>query len=360
MFHALIMAGGTGTRLWPLSRRAHPKQLLKLVGDNSMFEHAVARLSPLLPLEQVHVVARADLIDALSAQVPALPGDNFVVEPEGRGTAPAIGLGAIHLLERDPEAVMAVLTADHYIADVPAFQRALSAAETLAHDGYLVTLGIKPAFPSTGYGYIEQGAQARVVKGQTAYEVEAFTEKPDGRTATAMVASGAYAWNSGMFIWRADQILSEFERQMPRFHGQLMEIAAALGTADYENVLARVWPQVSKQTIDYGIMEGADDVLLLPVEIGWSDVGSWASLFDVRPLDADGNILLGEHAAIDTTDTLVYGESRRDERFVATIGVDNLVIVDTPDALLICRRGREQDVKTLVNRLRDEGREALL
>ncbi|MGC9523672.1 MAG: mannose-1-phosphate guanylyltransferase [Anaerolineae bacterium] len=356
MFHALIMAGGIGTRLWPLSRRANPKQLLRLVDDASMFEHAVARLSPLVPIEQIHVVARADLIDALWAQVPALPRTNFIVEPEGRGTAPAIGLGAIHLLKEDPDAVMAVLTADHHIADVPAFQRALSVAEALAQEGHLVTMGIQPSFPSTGYGYIEQGAATKVVRGLQAYEVEAFTEKPDADRATKMVTSGDYAWNSGMFIWRADRILAEFARQMPRFHEQLAEIADALGTADYEPVLARLWPQVDKQTIDYGIMEGAKDVVVLPVEIGWSDVGSWASVFDVRPPDEDGNILLGEHMAINTTDTLVYGG----DRLIATIGVDDLIIVDTPDALLVCRRGHEQDVKALVDRLRKDGREELL
>jgi len=355
MYHAVIMAGGTGSRLWPVSRRATPKQLLKLAGDDTMFQHSVYRMAPLMGPEQVYVVARADLISALSAQVPTLPGENYIVEPEGRGTAPAIALAAIHLLQSDPDAVMAVLTADHYIADTAAFRTTLSAAQDLALDGHLVTLGIEPLFASTGFGYIEQGSPGIPVDGLAVYDVAAFTEKPDAETAEAMLKSGNYVWNGGMFIWRAARILQEFERQMPVFHAQLMEIAATLGTPKYEDVLARVWPTVETETIDFGIMEGAEDVVVLPVEIGWSDVGSWASVFDVRPSDEDGNILLGRHESIDTANTLVYGG----KRLIATIGVDNLIIVDTPDALLICRRGHEQDVKAIVSRLKAAGDETL-
>jgi mannose-1-phosphate guanylyltransferase len=348
MYHAVIMAGGVGSRLWPVSRRAHPKQLLKLAGDDTMFEHSVYRMAPLLDPEQIYVVARADLIGALSAQVPSLPRENYIVEPEGRGTGPAIALAAVHLLKSDPHAVMAVVTADHYISDTAAFREALSAAQALAQDGHLVTLGIKPSFPSTGFGYIKKGSQCASVGRILAYEVTAFTEKPDAETAETMVNSGNYVWNGGMFIWRADRILKEFERQMPTFYAQLMEIAGAVGAPDYEAVLARVWPVVEPETIDYGIMEGAVDVVVLPVEIGWSDVGSWASVFDVRPADEDGNILLGRCETVDTTNTLVYGG----KRVIATIGVDDLIVVDTPDAVLICRRGHEQDVKAIVNRLR--------
>jgi mannose-1-phosphate guanylyltransferase len=238
---------------------------------------------------------------------------------------------------------------------VLAFQSALAAAEKLAQAGHLVTLGMKPSFASTGFGYIEQGSRGIPVDELTAYEVTDFTEKPGAETAEAMLSSGNFAWNGGMFIWRADRILAEFERQMPGLYAQLMEIAAALGTPDYESVLARIWPTVESETIDYGIMEGAADVVVLPVEIGWSDVGSWASVFDVRPADSSGNILLGRHESVDTTNTLVYGG----KRVVATIGVDNLIIVDTPDAVLICQRGHEQDVKAIVNRLKAAGDETL-
>ena len=355
MYHAVIMAGGTGSRLWPVSRRAYPKQLLKLAGEDTMFEHSVYRMAPLMGPEQIYVVARADLVGALSAQVPSLPDENYIVEPEGRGTAPAIGLAAIRLLQSDPDAVMAVVTADHHIDDTAAFRTALAAGQKLAEAGQIVTLGMKPSFASTGFGYIKRGNRGRLVDGLMAYDVTAFTEKPDAGTAEAMLKSGNYVWNGGMFIWRADRILQEFERQMPALYTQLREIAAALGTAEYEAVLAHVWPTVEKESVDFGIMEGAEDVVVLPVEIGWSDVGSWASVFDVRPTDGDGNILLGRHESIDTANTLVYGG----KRLIATIGVDNLIIVDTPDALLICRRGHEQDVKAIVNRLQAAGDETL-
>ncbi len=348
-FFALIMAGGVGTRLWPLSRRARPKQALRLVGDRTMFEQSVARLDPLVPPERIIVVTGAEQVATLREQAPALPPANFLVEPEGRGTAPAIGLGAIHLLRRDQEAVMAVLTADHFIGQVERFRRLLAAAATVAAEGHLVTLGITPSTPSTGYGYIKQGDRLATVDGFPVYRVERFTEKPDRETATRMVASGAYTWNSGMFIWRAARILDEFRRQMPEFYAQLMEVEAALGTADYEAVLSRVWPQVAKQTIDYGVMEGAEDVVVIPADIGWSDVGSWASLSALLPADEDGNIVVGHHLGLDTRDTLVF--SLASERLIATIGLEGMIIVETDDAVLICPKEREQEVREIVRLL---------
>ena len=350
-YYALIMAGGTGTRLWPSSRYENPKQLLTLVGARSMFEHAIDRLSPLFAATDIFVVAREGLIAPLNGQVPALPAQNFIIEPQGRGTAPAIGLAAIHLQHRDPNAVMAVLTADHFIAKTEHFRHALAAAAALAEQGHLVTLGIKPDAASTGFGYIEQGAALVAQDDFPVFRVAQFAEKPDAETAAEMFASGRYAWNSGMFIWRVARILAEFERQMPRFYAQLMEIAAAIGTADYEAVLARVWPEVSKQSIDYGIMEGAKDVVGLPVDIGWSDVGSWGSLFDVLPVDAEGNVIVGPYLGIDTHGTLAFGG----KRLIATLGVENLVIVDTDDAVLVCAKEREQDVRALVDALRVRG-----
>ena len=204
------------------------------------------------------MVTRGEHASMLMEQVPELPPENFIVEPEGRGTAPAIGLAAIHLRRRDPDAIMAVLTADHYIADTEGFRQALTAAAQVAEEGHLVTLGIKPTSPSTGYGYIQQGASLGTVDGSPTFRVERFIEKPDLETATAMVESGEYSWNSGMFIWRVDRILDEFQRQMPEFYAQLAEVEAALGTPAYEATLNRIWPQVAKQTIDYGVMEGAE------------------------------------------------------------------------------------------------------
>lgn len=352
MYHALIMAGGTGTRLWPLSRSARPKQALKLIGEHTMFQHAVGRIADVFPPERVFVVTREEHVACLAEQVQGFALDNFLVEPEGRGTAPAIGLGAIHLHRRDPNAIMAVLTADHYITAADRFLQTLGAAETLAEDGYLVTLGIQPSSPSTGFGYVKQGESLGEVGGLAAFRVERFTEKPDLETATQMVASGDYSWNSGMFIWRTDRILEEFQRQMPEFYAQLTRVAETLGTPDYLPSLRQVWPQVGKQTIDYGVMEGAEKIAVLPVDLGWSDVGSWGSVLELLPADENGNTVVGPHLALDTRDTLVFGENR----LVATLGVEGLIIVDTEDALLICPKEREQEVRALVDLLEAQGR----
>lgn len=355
-YFALIMAGGGGTRLWPLSRHSRPKQALALVGERTMFEHAVDRLAPVFQPGEVFVVTAVEQVEPLMLQAAELPGENFIVEPMGRGTAPAIGLGAIHMRRRDAHASMAVLTADHFIRDVPQFQKALTAAARVAESGHLVTLGITPSFPSTAYGYIRQGEQLDTVDGLAVFRAERFTEKPSPETAYQMAASGDYSWNSGMFIWQVESIIAEFARQMPEFYAQLTEVESALSTPGYESVLQRVWSQVTPQTIDYGVMEGAEDVVVIPVDIGWSDVGNWSSMRDILPADADGNVVVGEHLGIDTHDTIVFGGGR----LVATIGLEDVIIVDTDDALLVCPREREQDVRELVQRLRESERKALL
>jgi mannose-1-phosphate guanylyltransferase len=356
MDFALIMAGGSGTRLWPLSRENRPKQAIDLIGDQTMFQLSVSRLAPLFQAEQVFVVTRREHVPLLADDAPALPRDHFIVEPEGRGTAPAIGLAALHLRRQDPEAVMAVLTADHYIARAEAFRQALSAAIEMARKGYLVTLGITPTAPATGYGYIEQGEPAGQAGGLDVFRVLRFTEKPDRDAAEQMVRSGRFSWNSGMFIWKVSRILEEFERQMPEFYAQLLELEPLLGTPEYEPRLEALWPAVAKQTIDYGVMEGARDVVVVPVEMGWSDVGSWGSLPELLPADEHGNNLVGKHLALDVSNTLVFAP----ERLVALIGVHDLIVVDAGDALLVCHKNEEQRVREIVDRLKQQGRTDLL
>lgn len=355
-FYAAIMAGGVGTRLWPMSRQVRPKQALDLIGKRTMFQHAVDRLAPLFAPDHVIVVTGKEHGEVLRPQAPELPDANFILEPMGRDSGPAVGLAAIHLQRRDNDAVMAMLTADHYIERVEQFRAALAAAEKVAQTGRIVTLGIKPEYPSTGYGYIRRGESLGHFDGFEVFRAEEFTEKPDAPTANSFVESERYSWNSGMFIWRVDRVLAEFQRQRPQRYAQLMTIADALGTPDEESVLAKVWPQIERISVDYAIMEGAADVAVIPADIGWSDVGSWASLLDIVPGDDEGNVISGDHLGVDTTRTLVRAESR----FVVTIGLQDMIVVDTDDALLICSSDRAQDVKAIVDRLRRAERDDLL
>jgi len=350
------MAGGSGTRLWPASREARPKQLLGLLSERTMLQEACQRVAPLVPDDQIFVVTSEAYTDVVRQQIPQVPAANVIGELEGHGTAPCIGLSALYLKRLDPEAVMAVLTADHYIEKADELRGALGAAAQVAEEGRLVTLGIEPNRPATGYGYIERGERLARISGLDVYRVEKFTEKPDLSTAQAFMESGRYYWNSGMFIWKVSAILREFEKLMPRLYAQLMEIDAALGTAEERAVLELVWPQVKKETIDYGIMERAEDVAVIPVDIGWSDVGDWTALSNLLPADEEGNVVVGQHVGLDTRGCLIHGS----RRLVTTIGLEDMLVVDTEDALLVCPRERAQEVRDLVKKLRESGREEYL
>ncbi len=364
-FYALIMAGGSGTRLWPLSRSHRPKQALRLVGDRTMFQHAVDRLQSLLPADRVLVVTAREYVPVLSEQVPEIPSDNYIVEPMARGTAGAIGLASIHLQRRDRSAVMAVLTADHYIERVDRFRAALAAAVEVANAGHVVTLGIQPTYPSTGFGYIRRRLSVDSKMDFDVYPVEALVEKPDLDRATKFVDSGLYSWNSGMFIWQVERIMGEFKRQMPGLHRQLQAIGQSIGQPDYERVVSEVWPQVQKQTIDYGIMEHCPDVMVIPVDIGGTDIGDWEAVYRLRDPKSGENVSVGaELVEIDTAGTLVQcdqatGAGKR-PKIVATIGLKDVVVIDTPDAVLICARDRAQDVKAIVERLQISGKDDYL
>jgi len=356
--YAVILAGGSGTRLWPRSRQRRPKQLLDLINNNTLLQNTVLRIRPLVPEEHILVMTGREYADLVQNQVPSLPPENIIAEPEARGTAPCTGLAAIHVERRAGDDVLIQLHADAHIEKEEEFRQILAAAVQAAQEGHLVTTGIVPRYVETGFGYIQRGQLVTQINGRPVYRVERFTEKPDCATAKAFVDSGRYYWNSGIFIWRVSSILAEFERCQPRLYSQLRAIQAAFGTPEEEEATQRIWAEIQTQTIDVGIMEKARDVVVIPADIGWSDIGSWASLVDILSANDEGNIVLGNgsHLGLDTKDSLIYSA----HRLVATIGLENIVIVDTDDVILVCPRERAQDVKKLVDRLKKEGREEYL
>lgn len=353
-YYAVIMAGGGGTRLWPLSRQAQPKQMLRLIDERSLFQIAVQRLADIFPPERILVVTVAKQAEELRQQAQEIPAENFLLEPLPRGTASVIGLAGVVLRERDPQAIMAVLTSDHFIGNEEKFRRLLLASMQVASDGYLVTLGITPTSPSSGYGYIQRGEPVGTYDGLNVYRVLRFKEKPDEKNARIMLESGDHSWNSGMFIWQVSQIMAEFARQMPDLSGKLEEISMAWNTTKRQDVLDQIWPAIKAETIDYGIMENAQNVAVIPAkDLKWSDVGSWDSLFDVLSPDQDGNIVLGEgHIGVKTSNSLIYVKQK--DRLIVTIGVEDLVLVDTGDVLLVCGKSEAQKVRQVVDQLQQE------
>jgi mannose-1-phosphate guanylyltransferase len=351
---AVIMAGGVGARFWPASRAARPKQLLDLTGSGAtMIAATLERLAPEIPPERVLVVTGRATADAVRAALPSVPPENVLAEPIGRNTAPCIGWAALHARRRDPDAVIAVLPSDHLVRRPDAFRAALRVAVGAARRGALVTCGITPDRPETGFGYVELGeAVADGVR-----RVARFVEKPDLETARGYVASGRFVWNSGMFFFRAARVLDEIGRQMPELGRGLDAIDAGIAAGAEAAVVERVFPGLPAQSIDYGVMEGAADIVCVPVEIGWSDLGSWSAAHDLSQKDADGNAFGADVVAIDARGCLVRAPS---DVLVALVGVEDLVVVDTGDCLLVCRKDRAQDVKPVLDVLKRRGRTDLL
>jgi len=356
---AVIMAGGIGSRLWPRSRCTAPKQFLDLLSSQTMLQQTVDRIEPLIALARILVVAGRDYEPGVRDQLPGFPASNFLVEPEPRGTAPCIGLAAVALRQRDPEATMAVFPADHRIADAAGFRRAIAAASEIAQEGYLVTLGITPDHAHTGYGYIQRGSSLGAVEGLEVFQVRRFAEKPDSATAQEFVESGEYFWNAGIFVWRVDAILEEIKRLLPGLHEQLLAVARAWDRPGFDQALATAWQQVPRTTIDFGVMEQAEKVAVVPVDIGWNDVGDWATLSALLPADEAGNIVRGAGHSIllNSAGTYAYTSAGR---LVAAIGLEDMIVVDTPDAVLICAKDQAQSVRQVVERLRSGGLEGYL
>lgn len=352
-FYAVIMAGGGGTRLWPLSRKSRPKQMIQLTGPESLFQVAVRRLEGFFPNERIYVVTTEDQASELRIQAPNLPAENFVLEPKPRGTAAVVGLAASILEQKDPQAVMAVLTSDHFIGNEDKFHLLLSAAYNVAKEGYLVTLGITPTHPATGYGYIQYGDPMGNFQGLNAYHVMRFKEKPNLTQAQLMLSQGDHAWNSGMFVWQVKDILKEFKQQLPDHYQGLQKIAQAWETPNLHQVLQLIWPCLEVITIDYGIMEGAQNVAVIPATgLDWNDIGSWDSIYDLFPKDKDDNVTTdADHLFLNAHGNLIYKSNT--ERIIVAVGVNDLVIVDTGDVLLIVNKEHTQQVRQVVENLKN-------
>ncbi|MGJ7901614.1 mannose-1-phosphate guanylyltransferase/mannose-6-phosphate isomerase [Lysobacter sp. 1R34A] len=353
MLHPVVLSGGSGSRLWPLSRENQPKQFLSLIGDRSLFQETVLRACA-LPQAGLPVTVCAEghrFMVGEQLQGVGVGSGGILLEPIARNTAPAIALAALHLLARHPEAVMLVLPADHLIEDESAFRAAVERAAVLAGQGWLVTFGIQPDYPETGYGYIARGEAL----GEDGYRVARFVEKPALATAQTYLAEGTYSWNSGMFLFKAERYLEELARFAPQIHAAATAAyAAAQSDLDFIRVGKEAFAASPSDSIDYAVMEKTDRAAVVPVSCGWSDIGSWSSLWSVAERDEDGNRYEGDVISLDTRDSLVRASERR---LIATIGVEDLVIVDTPDATLVARKDRVQDVKTIVDRLKKAGRQ---
>jgi len=356
--YIVILAGGSGTRFWPLSRVARPKQLISITGDKTMLQRTVERV---LPLKPKRIIIITNTLQAMETehQVAGYQGAHIdvIAEPVGRNTAPAIGLAATIIAAHDPNGVMVVLPADHFIRDEVALRETLVFASHGARNGYLVTLGIVPTRPETGYGYIEAEIELR---GEGPYPVRRFIEKPPVEDAVRYLEDGNFFWNSGMFLWRADTILAEIGCHLPALANSLGSIAFnddVWSFSDLNSQIEAVYGNLENISIDYAVMERSSKVLLVPVEMGWSDVGSWSALPEVVAPDIAGMICINaaEHVSIDSSDCLIY----TDNKVVATVGVHGLVIVSTPDALLVCDRERAQDVKKVVEELAKRGSSCL-
>jgi len=347
------MAGGQGTRFWPLSRRSRPKQFLSVMGRRTLLQETIARLDPLLKSRDIFVCCGTAYQRNVSEQVPGLPSQNLILEPMGRSTAPCIGLAAAQIQERLGDVSMAVLPADHIITQQKEFHQALRAATELAEQGWLVTFGIRPSSPATGYGYIGQGDEIGQFAGMSAHQAVEFIEKPSLQRATTLVTGGSHFWNSGIFVWKTSVILENIERFLPQLSALLKDMAGRWG--DGERLTAG-FSQLESTSIDHGVMERAERVAMLPCDLGWSDVGNWQALGQLLPRDESGNATSGLIVQRDAADCVVHGG----QKLVALLGVSNLIVVDTPDVLLICEADRAEEVKSIVERLQQEDQEQFL
>lgn len=352
---ALIMAGGRGERFWPKSRKNLPKQFLSLTNDGkTMIQLTVERILPLVDIKDIYIATNEAYKKLVQEQLPALPAENILCEPVGRNTAPCIGLGAAHIHHKYEDAVMIVLPSDHLIKNNAMFAQTLEEACTIAEEGHnLVTLGITPNYPETGYGYIKANQFSSL---GNAYAVECFVEKPNQELAQQYIDSRDYYWNSGMFIWKVSTILSNIKTFLPEIYQGLEAIHTAIGTDAHEDVLKNIFPKLPSESIDYGVMEKASDIYILPGNFGWDDVGSWLAIERIKGSDDRHNTITGNVIALDTTNCTIEAS----DKLIATVGLNNIIVVDTEDATLICSKEKTNNIKEILEKLRKQNQERYL
>ena len=356
--YAVILAGGYGERFWPSSTSKRPKQLLSLLSDQTMLGMAVDRLEGLIPPERIIVLTNGDLVAPTRAAAPYLPAENVIGEPMRRDTAAAVALAAAVVSGRDPNGVFCILTADHVMGDLPDYRATLDAAMGLALDQeVLVTIGIKPAYPATAYGYVEEGAAVEVEGPIDFARVERFVEKPDLETAESYVASGSFWWNSGMFIWSAATVRNAFAQHRPQLATLIDELAPAVDTDGFADALAAAFEPLEKISIDYALMEKADNIVMARGVFEWDDVGSWPAVANHFDPDEAGNVVIGDAAILDGSNNIVRSEGGM---LTALLGVDDLIVVQAEGVTMVCPKDRAEEVKKLVALVRDMGRDDLL
>lgn len=357
MLYAVIVAGGRGTRLWPASRTTSPKQVKPFVGDRTMLQRTYERVCQVVPPENVLVVTNVIYKDEIRLQLPNLSSGQFILEPEARNTAPAVGLAAAVLAKRDPEATMINVWSDHFIRHEDEYKNKILLADEILknHPQYLIDIVAKPEYAATGYGYLEAGEELAQHNGVTVYKAARFVEKPDLETAQRYLASGKYFWNTAIFVWKAKTLLDMYGRYVPAMYEGIMEIQAAWDTPQQEKIMQEFFPTLDKISIDYAIFEKTPNIALIPADLGWRDVGSWQAVYDILVgVDTGkGVVQKGKVVALDTEDTLIFNENK--DKLVAVVGLKDIVIVDTPDSLLVMKKSQDQDVKKIVEKIEQDG-----